>query len=257
VTPETYVETALKGADMTSETAAAYLANLLSKPVTSDTVLRLSSAQRARFRGWLNSQGLGDGGALLSGEFTLNALLTSAPSAPIPLRNDRINSRPETDIFPKLGVDIQSISELMKNIESGDLKANHEVLHLFTLREISYAQSRPNPLETLAGVFAAKEAIRKCRHGSAISPEEFRAIEVLPDADGQPTAAGYQISISHSGDAAVAVALLLPPLTAAPTPSTIEPPRAPGGMRWLFVGLIVNSVLMIILLILVLLRHEF
>ena len=244
---------------MTAEAAAEYLAKLLSRPVTSHTVLRLSSAQRARFGGWLNSHGMGDGGASLGSEFTLNSLFSGTPPAGNLVRIEDVRTRPKDDALPELGVDIQSISELMANIKDGDLKANPEMVNLFTLREISYAQSRPNTAETLTGVFAAKEAIRKCRRGPALSPEEFRNIEVLPDTDGQPKASGYQISISHSSDFAVAVALRMPPAPVVPCQPSMQVPKVSGGSSWLYFGLLINALLMgmlLVVLVLILFRYQ-
>lgn len=106
-----------------------------------------------------------------------------------------------------VGIDIQAIDELMAGVANrDDFKGDPELLRLFTMRELSYAQSRPGPSETLAGLFAAKEAMRKCLGGASIDAEAFRALEVLPDEYGRPVAAGFSLSISHSGNFAIAVA---------------------------------------------------
>ena len=190
---------------MAIDAAAEYLARLLNRPINAAATLRLSSAQRARFNAWLHGQGLSADEKALAGEFTLEALLIGLVpvAAASPKASAPADSNPETRL---LGVDIQSISELMTGKQLSDLKADAELLRIFTLREISYAQAKPVPAETLAGIFAAKEAVRKCMGEPILASEDFRALEVLPDATGRPRLAGYEISISHSGDYALAVA---------------------------------------------------
>ncbi len=107
----------------------------------------------------------------------------------------------------RIGIDIQRIDELLPTDALADPKASAELTATFTFREISYAQSRPHPLETLAGLFAAKEALRKCDPALlALPPLE---VGVLPDDSGRPQFAGYTLSISHSGGLALAVAAAL------------------------------------------------
>jgi phosphopantetheine--protein transferase-like protein len=240
--------------DMAINDAAEYLGKLLNRPVAADTPLRLTSAQRARFNAWLQSSGLVVSNPELTGQFTLAALLTGAPGVARPAA-ETTGTRSESASALSLGIDMQSISELTATIRNGDLKADPELVRLFTLQELSYAQARPKPHETLAGLFAAKEAMRKCRSEPQLSAEEFRALEVLPDLSGRPTAAGYQISISHSGDYAVAVALRakLPAITPPTAPTTVAPkPRR--AARWLLPALLVSTLVMISLLLLLLTR---
>jgi phosphopantetheine--protein transferase-like protein len=194
---------------MSTVAAVEYLSKLLNRPVDAGTILRLSSAQRARFNAWLHTQGIKEQDALLIGEFSLDALLsgvardTGTPSVP-PVQSAATESVPATPFA--LGVDIQRIDELLANVNVTDLKADSELAALFTARELSYAQARPGPLDTLAGLYAAKEAVRKCIGGRPLTPEAFRSLEILPDDNGKPCAAGFELSISHSGGFAVAIA---------------------------------------------------
>jgi hypothetical protein len=84
-----------------------------------------------------------------------------------------------------------------------DPKLDPEMLAMFTMRELSYAQSKPNPAQTLAGIFAAKEAVLKSSNEHA----NISKLEVLPNLDGKPLIEGYAISISHSKDYVVAIAI--------------------------------------------------
>jgi hypothetical protein len=83
-----------------------------------------------------------------------------------------------------------------------DPKDDPELLALYTFKELSYAQSKPNPLQTLAGLFSAKEAIIKCSK----QKKNFADIEILPDENGRPYTPDFLISISHSVDYVVAIA---------------------------------------------------
>lgn len=229
--------------------AADYLGKLLNRPIAADTVLRLSSAQRARFNAWLHGQNLRVDDKMLAREFTLAGLLTGAPATA-----GAAAAAPPAAAAPgasplALGVDIQSISELMAGAQGGDLKADPELLRLFTLQEISYAQAKAVPAETLAGIFAAKEAMRKCIGEPTLSAEAFRALEVLPDAAGRPVASGFEISISHSGDFAVAVACRMAAntLPSAPPTQAMAPAAAvePAPRRWLPLALLASAVVLI------------
>ncbi len=194
---------------MVSNTAAEFLGTLLNRPLTAATPLRLSSAQRARFNAWLHERGTQVQDQRLSGEFTIAELIGDGAAA-VPPAPVAASPRPATAASATLpievGLDIQSVAELTDGINLLDLKGDSQMTRLFTARELSYAQARPSPAETVAGLFAAKEAIRKSLGGPAWTPEQFRAIEVLSDEDGRPTFPGFAVSISHSGGIAAAVA---------------------------------------------------
>lgn len=119
-----------------------------------------------------------------------------------------------------VGVDQVYIPEFRRLAPSLD---DAFVTHTFTAREQSYAQAKPDPVETLAGLFAVKEAVTK-----AISPlvagHEFdmRTIETLHREDGSPYVAhvpplsnaldacgirSIHISISTEHDYASAIAI--------------------------------------------------
>jgi len=56
----------------------------------------------------------------------------------------------------------------------------------FTLEEITYCQSKRYPEQHYAGRFAAKEAFFKALGSGALTPGEFRMVEVVRDDLGRP-----------------------------------------------------------------------
>lgn len=189
-----------------------YLSALLNRPLSEGTLVSLSSAQRARLGAWLNNHGVMFDSANLRGQVSVASLVImgtnvqgASPIVPKPYiaRNGRASAESENGL--SIGIDIQLIEELFRGVDLDDFKADRQLAEIFTLRELSYAQSSKMPMETLAGIFAAKEAVRKCTGGAELSREEFRGIEILPDDDGKPRTSGFEISISHSGGFAVAV----------------------------------------------------
>jgi phosphopantetheine--protein transferase-like protein len=104
-----------------------------------------------------------------------------------------------------IGIDIQSVAELIKPESRNDLKGDVELCAIFTLRELSYAEAKADPAQTLAGIFAAKEAARKA--DPLLLRRALTDIEILPDADGAPRLPGFAISISHSSGIAIAIAI--------------------------------------------------
>jgi len=58
---------------------------------------------------------------------------------------------------------------------------------------------------TFAGMFAAKEAIRKASHAYAAMP--MSQIEIRHDEHGAPIVKGFVLSIAHTEELAIAVAL--------------------------------------------------
>lgn len=109
------------------------------------------------------------------------------------------------------GVDVQLIADLPWN--------NGTFLeHNFTAAEIEYTFSRPDPRASLAGRWAAKEAIYKalCEAGQRIERPagSLKMIEIESDETGVPIArisgvtSAVRVSISHSGEYAIALAIV-------------------------------------------------
>jgi phosphopantetheinyl transferase (holo-ACP synthase) len=184
-----------------------YLGGLLDRPVDGSTRLTLTSGQQARLQSWMQQRGVDTQTLNLAKNFSCDELLGASPGS---ASGNTASTTASTGAAPSagavlpgsLGVDIQSIAELVPAAALADLKASAELARIFTLRELSYAQTRPDPASTLAGLFAAKEAVKKAspRHLAM----EWTLIEILPNAQGAPTLAGFALSISHSKDYAVA-----------------------------------------------------
>ena len=97
--------------------------------------------------------------------------------------------------------------------------SKRELSRVFTAGEIEYASRFENSIEHFCGFYCVKEAIVKALDNKQI---EYKKVEVLHTNSGKPylsqTSVEYllkgtnykkvEISISHSGDFAIAVALL-------------------------------------------------
>ena len=71
----------------------------------------------------------------------------------------------------------------------------------FTDSEIKYSESRPDPIETICGIYSVKESIRKTGNMN-----NFKKIEIS-HIDGRPIFKNYYISISHSAGICVSVCI--------------------------------------------------
>lgn len=119
-----------------------------------------------------------------------------------------------------VGIDLVCISDLealVQNMESAF------ALRTFTERERAYASQKYRPCESLAGMFAVKEAVTKAV--CTLAPDEWidlRRIETLHDQNGKPYVAmegplgdylelvgvaRVCVSITNEGDYAAAVAV--------------------------------------------------
>lgn len=118
-----------------------------------------------------------------------------------------------------IGIDIIEIDRIKNAIER-----NPRFLEkIFTREEIKYFESRGMKIESIAGNFAAKEAISKSI-GTGIRQFNFSDIEVLRNDIGKPIVKTYnnlkqicidynvleiKVSISHGKDYAVANAITI------------------------------------------------
>lgn len=184
-----------------------YFSKLINSEIDQDTIIKLSSGQAARAHAWLKKNNLNVDVLSLGNGFTVAQLMgftkSSSPTPQSMQENFFTNSDMQHSIDTPIGIDIQSISEFFPLGISSDPKADPELLGIFTMKELSYAQSRPNPMQTLTGLFSAKEAILKCSKKNIA----FIDLEILPDQMGRPIVEGYSVSISHSQEYAVAIAI--------------------------------------------------
>ena len=194
---------------MKKNLAKNYFSKLLNSNIDENTILKLSSSQKARAHAWLKSNNFNAGNLLLKNVFTIQEIISGVrnesakddTSAP---KNKRSDPSSFSDNNKPIGIDIQNISELFPEGIPEDSKSDPELLGIFTIKELTYAQSKENPLQTLTGLFAAKEAVQKCLEDNL----NLTDIEILSNKNGKPNTAGFLISISHSQDYAVAIALM-------------------------------------------------
>ncbi len=101
-----------------------------------------------------------------------------------------------------VGIDIVKV----KRIKEMEKKYGEKFLErIFTARELQYVKKLSRPYETLAGKFAAKEAVIKAT--GKFRP--FKKIEILNEKNGKPRTniRNIKISVSHEKEYAVAIAI--------------------------------------------------
>jgi len=103
----------------------------------------------------------------------------------------------------KIGIDFIEVSRFRKISE----KDHRYWDHVFTAAEWEYAFRDERKFEHLAGVFALKEAVAKAKGMSGI--KNFCDIEIQFLPGGAPRVEGAEVSISHSQEHAVAVAVIV------------------------------------------------
>ncbi len=116
-----------------------------------------------------------------------------------------------------IGIDIIEIDRIRRAIE----KSDKFIDRVFTANEKKAFEEKNHSPQTIAGYFAAKEAVSKAL-GTGISNMRWKDIEILKDPSGKPYVRLYNnaenlaysmsidkilISISHSRENAVALAI--------------------------------------------------
>ena len=117
-----------------------------------------------------------------------------------------------------IGIDITEIRKIEESIRSEVFQRK-----VFTAAELKAVDGFKNKAEHLAGKFAAKEAFMKAVGAGILQQVWFAQIEVLNDEFGKPyvkvsgeaearlkesSSEKIHVSISHSGEVAVAVVIL-------------------------------------------------
>lgn len=117
-----------------------------------------------------------------------------------------------------IGIDIVNINRIKKIIEKSRDKFYEKI---FTEKEINYIFKRNHKSQTIAGLFASKEAVSKV-FGKGIGDINWKDIEILHDNNGKPflninkkikqnfkkiNLSDIQISISHEKNYAIAFAI--------------------------------------------------
>jgi len=97
----------------------------------------------------------------------------------------------------KLGIDIQEIRQF------------RHLKRFFTQTELDYIAQKNNSLQTVAGLFAAKEAYFKAL-GTGITHNTLKTIEILHNERGAPfIRENVLLSITHTKQVAAAVCIVL------------------------------------------------
>lgn len=129
-----------------------------------------------------------------------------------------VNSSAVEDNQPSIGIDIEQINNMPI---VNDYRDDEFYSMNFTPAEIAYCILQSNPAASFAGLFAAKEAIVKANKLFLNKPFNSIYIDHLPN--GKPIHPLFKLSISHSNDVAIAVAVALPGIPLLPTANISQP----------------------------------
>lgn len=199
-----------------------FLERLTGEPVAATDTVSLSSTQRARLVAWLNDHSIpANLNQLKTNLIPIPELLNRAPngsrSSEVPGESS-LSSREFDASFPTrlapagrgpvvgVGIDIQARANMP---EVPDFRADSFYCANFSPDELGHCIQRSDPLMSLAGLWAAKEAILKAGASVANASKGFSHIEILRRPDGSPYYPGCLLSISHDHGIAVAVCIRL------------------------------------------------
>ena len=113
-----------------------------------------------------------------------------------------------------IGVDIERIARFRLDRQ----RKKTFLQKIYTKRELAYCFSKKDPAPHLAARFAAKEAVYKALSGAHLKLVAYPDMEILSDVSGAPRVAFLQkrppratvaVSLSHSADDAIAVAVVV------------------------------------------------
>ena len=138
-------------------------------------------------------------GELLS-RFSEQVDSISAPAMPIG-KSAKQSWRAQEDVM-SIGIDAQPVSDFE---EVPDYRTDEFYRLNFNPAEISWCQLQSRPMLSFAGLFAAKEAIIKADNRLINTP--FNELVIEHRLSGQPVTEGFQLSITHTNDMAIAVAI--------------------------------------------------
>jgi phosphopantetheine--protein transferase-like protein len=133
-----------------------------------------------------------------------NSTTQQSNNSTIQQQNIQQNNTKHQTPNSSIGIDIESIDNLPK---TNDFRNEGFYTDNFSEKEIAYCILQPNAYASFAGLFAAKEAIVKANNQYKNS--KFNQLIITHNAQGKPEFAGINISISHTNDSAVAVAVLI------------------------------------------------
>jgi phosphopantetheine--protein transferase-like protein len=134
------------------------------------------------------------------GDFIQVTSMTNEPNQSV--KHITIPTAPQKNSPVKIGVDIENINNFSA---VKDYREDTFYKQNFSSQEISWCIMRPSPLISFAGKFAAKEAIVKADNQYRQIP--FNQLEILNTPEGKPYFGGFEITISHTDNLAVAIAV--------------------------------------------------
>lgn len=133
----------------------------------------------------------------------LSVLNNTGSSASVQVAANAATYQPNIDsVTASVGIDIEPISSMPP---ANDYREDAFYTMNFSPAEIAYCILQTNPAASFAGLFAAKEAIIKA--DNSYQHHNFNTIIIDHLPGGKPIHPGFEISISHTGDLAVAVAV--------------------------------------------------
>ena len=139
------------------------------------------------------------------------------------------------------GIDIEEVAALPR---TNDFREEEFYKMNFAPSEIAYCILQPDPYVSFAGLFAAKEAIVKADNSFRSRP--FHTIVITHEAEGKPAFGDFSLSVSHTNNLAVAVAVRAVALQAPGRPVDEAPAatasRVPWGL-WLLCMLLATAAL--------------
>jgi phosphopantetheine--protein transferase-like protein len=152
----------------------------------------------------------------------------------------------DNSIESGIGIDIEMISSMPP---ADDFREDSFYTMNFSTAEISWCILQPNPYASFAGLFAAKEALVKA--DNQFRGIEFRNIVIQHLDSGKPVYRGFNLSISHAGETAVAIAAVVPQKPVAAAGSAAPAKRAETIPAAIWVLLLASLCLSVICLFLI------
>lgn len=125
----------------------------------------------------------------------------SAAAGPTPEITYVAEPAPAGDEPLSMGIDIESVGSLPK---VADFRRDEFYKQNFTPQEMAWCILQPDPIESFAGLFAAKEALVKA--DNSLREKPFHQIAIRRSPAGKPLFPGFTLSIAHANGTAVAVA---------------------------------------------------
>ncbi len=144
----------------------------------------------------------------------------SVVSSPATIPHNEISGNSDVAI----GIDAEEIARFH---EVADYREDPFYAMNFSPEEIAYCILQPVAAASFAGLFAAKEAIVKAAPQYAKKP--FSSLSIHHLTSGKPVCEGFEISISHTEQLAIAVAIHIPTQPVVPVQVTL--PESAGIPR--------------------------